>query len=455
MRYDSETGKILFDQATGKLCTTCCQAIEPGETCSVCTTADKPVPKFLQVNFSGIDWNNACHQTDVPMSSRVITEQSLLNDIGSRNWYLCQTDNPCLWECNIAFSGYVQVLGGMVTCESLLDCLANGNCGSPPFASYQYYGVTGIKIQVSIGYADGVYTANVEAWLSSQYGGGNLKFFDGTKSGTHAEVFGTGAWCINSASVDNTQDGGQWCIWLVAAGPSGGGGSCSIVPAFPSIPVRVYSCTKVTRCVSSVYEEGVTYKISEPLCGNTYSQGASVQCRITFSDSSYDIITKTTDANGNVSFYPSDAETCVAGSVNFLVQTISSTTPNSYYDSTLNLCNSYAGLAYCAAGVIPSPLTWDGAGSFVQMSGLWYHNMKATIADNKCNTDTIEYYFECIDDGNKTSGWIKTPPWYNANGTGVPTYMVQVANNTEHHTYRCKARDASGNATDWSANLYI
>jgi GH35 family endo-1,4-beta-xylanase len=88
----------------------------------------------------------------------------------------------------------------------------------------------------------------------------------------------------------------------------------------------------------------------------------------------------------------------------------------------------------------PNPMTWAAAPS---ATGAYTITMTASTA-----TDTVsppvQYYFECITDGNKSSTWQSSP-----------TYLASGLTPSTQYTFRVKARDnaPSLNETAWSTSL--
>ena len=57
----------------------------------------------------------------------------------------------------------------------------------------------------------------------------------------------------------------------------------------------------------------------------------------------------------------------------------------------------------------------------------------------------VEYFFECVEDSDKDSGWIDTA-----------YYAVQVASGSHYYHFKVRARDTSpnNNLTGWSCECY-
>ena len=74
----------------------------------------------------------------------------------------------------------------------------------------------------------------------------------------------------------------------------------------------------------------------------------------------------------------------------------------------------------------------------------YYHYMSATPATSN-QSGTIEYYFECVEGGGTTSGWISNSNYTAPAEAPAPGYWVAT-----NSTYRVKTRDGLGNESDWS-----
>ncbi|MGA2091872.1 MAG: fibronectin type III domain-containing protein [Sedimentisphaerales bacterium] len=88
----------------------------------------------------------------------------------------------------------------------------------------------------------------------------------------------------------------------------------------------------------------------------------------------------------------------------------------------------------------PNPLTWAAAPT---ATGAYTITMSATTATDD-NSPPVQYYFECTNDANKTSGWQSSP-----------TYLASGLTPSTQYTFRAKARDSAPalNTTGWSTSL--
>ncbi|MFC1764119.1 hypothetical protein ACFL6U_18845 [Planctomycetota bacterium] len=95
------------------------------------------------------------------------------------------------------------------------------------------------------------------------------------------------------------------------------------------------------------------------------------------------------------------------------------------------------------SGPTPDPMEWAENGEPIMYQAVpgsqltWTFAMIA--ADARDNSGDVEYFFECLDDGAFSSGW-----------TTNPLYERLVGTNRWWWRFRVKARDGSGNETEWS-----
>jgi hypothetical protein len=89
------------------------------------------------------------------------------------------------------------------------------------------------------------------------------------------------------------------------------------------------------------------------------------------------------------------------------------------------------------AAPTPDPGVWVIIPTVSGGSPWYYHTMQATTATDA--TPPIYYYFDCIEDNNKDSGWILTP-----------YYQVGPLGSVSNSTYRYKTKDSLGNESGWS-----
>ncbi len=87
----------------------------------------------------------------------------------------------------------------------------------------------------------------------------------------------------------------------------------------------------------------------------------------------------------------------------------------------------------------PDPMTWAALPAATGMTSI---TMTATTATD-VNTPPVRYYFECVSDGNKSSGWQTSDTIYEATGLEPNTL----------YSFRVKARDSAPlhNETGWSS----
>jgi glucuronoarabinoxylan endo-1,4-beta-xylanase len=86
----------------------------------------------------------------------------------------------------------------------------------------------------------------------------------------------------------------------------------------------------------------------------------------------------------------------------------------------------------------PNPMTWS---SYPTATGSTTITMTATTATD-ATSPPVQYYFECTNDGSKSSGWQSST-----------TYVASGLTPSTQYSFRCKARDSAStpNETGWSS----
>jgi glucuronoarabinoxylan endo-1,4-beta-xylanase len=139
----------------------------------------------------------------------------------------------------------------------------------------------------------------------------------------------------------------------------------------------------------------------------------------------------------------------VTGVTGYKSATGANETPSATYSSTINRQMIIGLVVNAAAGggptdttpPTPDPMTWA---SFPTAAGQTTIAMTATTATDS-ESPPVQYYFECTNDGTKSSGW-QSSSSYTATGLTPAT----------QYSFRVRARDSAStpNVTGWSSTQY-
>jgi len=260
----------------------------------------------------------------------------------------------------------------------------------------------------------------IEYYFECTYGGGHDRNWDANSTFTDTGLTSGNTYGYRVKARDGRGNETGWSVVGYAKA-----GSDSVAPSpdpmtWAVVPALATSTSATMTAATATDTSGVEYYFDE-VTGNPGGTDSGWIATTTYTDdglaanTTYTYRVKARDKSDNYN------ET--AFSVEHSVTTPSSgTDPNSTVDT---------------AAPTPNPGVWVIIPTVSGGSPWYYHTMQATEATDA--TPPIYYYFDCIEDNARDSGWILTS-----------YYQVGPLGSVSNSTYRYKTKDSLGNESEWS-----